>query len=94
MKLGALIVTTGLPGRSGIDALLPEVGAIPSGQRMIASFQQAGVSLTGLLLERENKKAERIFAQNGVIFLHCQEGTGLFQGIRQGLMYLKKAVIG
>lgn len=90
MELGALIVTTGLPGCSGIEVLLPEVGTIPAGQRMIASFQRAGVSLTGLVVGQENKKAERVLAQNGVIFLHCQEDTGLFQGVRQGLTFLKK----
>lgn len=90
MKLGALIVTTGLPGRSGIEVLLPEVGTIPAGQRIIASFQRAGVSLTGLVVGQENKKAERVLAQNGVIFLHCQESTGLFQGVQQGLTFLKK----
>jgi hypothetical protein len=35
MKMGAVIVTTGLPRVSGVTALLPEVGAISAGQRMI-----------------------------------------------------------
>lgn len=90
MKLGALIVTTGLSGRSGIDVLLPEVGTIPAGQRMIASFQRAGVGLTGLVVEGENKKAERTLSQNGVIFLRCREKTTFFQGVQQGLSFLQK----
>lgn len=73
MKTAALIVTTGLPKTSGVTALLPKVGAISSGQRMISSFQCADVTLTGLVVGPEDKKAERQFAQNGVVFIHCSE---------------------
>lgn len=45
MKIGALIVTTGLPSVSGVTALLSEVGTISAGQRMISAFQCAGASL-------------------------------------------------
>jgi len=89
MKIGALIVTTGLPGVSGVAALLPEVGAISAGQRMISAFQCAGVSLVSLVVGPENKKAERQLAQNGVIFLRCQEDTGFFQGLQQGLSFMR-----
>lgn len=88
MKIGALIVTTGLSKISGVAALLSEVGAISAGQRMISAFQCAGVSLVGLVVGPENKKAERQLAQNGVIFLRCEEGTGFFQGLRQGLSFM------
>ena len=50
MKIGALIVTTGLSRISGVAALLSEVGAITAGQRMISAFQCAGVSLVGLVV--------------------------------------------
>lgn len=88
MKIGALIVTTGLSKISGVAALLSEVGAISAGQRIISAFQCAGVSLVGLVVGPENKKAERQLAQNGVIFLRCEEGTGFFQGLRQGLSFM------
>ena len=89
MKLGALIVTTGLGSVSGVAALLPPVGAISAGQRMISAFQCAGVSLIGLVVGSENKKAERQLAQNGVIFLRCQENTEFFQGLQQGLSFMR-----
>lgn len=59
MKIGALIVTTGLGRISGVAALLSEVGAITAGQRMISAFQRAGVSLVGLVVGPEDKKSER-----------------------------------
>ena len=91
MKTAALIVTTGLPNVSGVAALLSEVGAISAGQRMISAFQCAGVPLVGLVVGPENKKAERQLAQNGVVFLRCeQEKTEFFQGIKLGLSFLRE----
>lgn len=89
MKIGALIVTTGLPRISGVTALLPAVGAICAGQRMISAFQCADVSMVGLVVGPENKKAERQLAQNGVIFLRCPEGTGFFRGLQEGLSFMR-----
>ena len=88
MKIGALIVTTGLPGVPGVAALMPEVGSITAGQRMISAFQRAGVSLVGLVVGPEDKKAERQFSQNGVVFLRCEKQTDYFQGICQGLSFM------
>lgn len=89
MKTGALIVTIGLPRVSGVTALLSEVGLISAGQRMISAFQRAGVSLVGLVVGPENRKAERQFAQNGVVFLHCEADTNFFQGIQAGLSFMR-----
>ena len=89
MKTAALIVTTGLGRVSGVAALMPEVGAITAGQRMISAFQCAGVSLVGLVVGPEDKKAERQFVQNGVVFLRCKDGTGFFQGMQKGLSFLR-----
>ena len=89
MKTAALIITTGLPRVSGVAALMPEVGAITAGQRMISAFQCAGVSLVGLVVGPEDKKAERQFVQNGVVFLRCKDGTGFFQGLQKGLSFLR-----
>ena len=89
MKTAALIVTTGLGSVSGVAALMPEVGAITAGQRMISAFQCAGVSLVGLVVGPEDKKAERQFVQNGVVFLRCKDGTGFFQGLQKGLSFLR-----
>lgn len=89
MKTAALIVTTGLGRVSGVAALMPEVGTIPAGQRMISAFRCAGVSLIGLVVGPEDKKAERQFSQNGVVFLRCQDGMGFFQGLQEGLSRLR-----
>ena len=88
MKIGALIVTTGLPRISGVTALLPAVGTISAGQRMISAFQCADVSMVGLVVEHEDKRSERQLAQNGVIFLRCPEGTGFFRGLQEGLSFM------
>jgi len=88
MKIGALIVATGLPGASGIAALTASMGDISVGQRMIAAFQRAGVSMVALVVGPEEKKAERQLVQNGVIFLRCEEDAGFFQGVRQGLDFM------
>lgn len=88
MKVGALIVTTGLPRISGITALLPEVGSISAGQRMISVFQRAEVSMVGLVVGPEDKKSERQFARNGVIFLHCKDGATFLDGVREGLKFM------
>ena len=89
MKIGALIVTTGLPRVSGVTALLPAVGTISAGQRMISAFQCADVSLVGLVVGPEDKKSERQLAQNGVIFLRCPEETGFFRGLQEGLSFMR-----
>ena len=89
MKIGALIVTTGLPRISGVTALLPAVGAISAGQRMISAFQCADVSMVGLVVGPEDKKSERQLAQNGVVSLRCQEGTGFFRGLQEGLSFMR-----
>ena len=89
MKIGALIVTTGLSRVCGVTALFSPVGSISAGQRMISAFQCADVSLIGLVVGPEDKKSERQMAQNGVIFLRCPEGTGFFRGLQEGLSFMK-----
>lgn len=88
MKIGALIVTTGLSSVSGVTALLPEVGAISAGQRMISAFQCAGVSMVGLVVGPEDKKTERQFAQSGVIFLRRKKDASFPDGVRAGLRFM------
>ena len=89
MKIGALIVTTGLSRISGVTALLSPVGTITAGQRMISAFQCAGVDLVGLVVGPEDKKAERQLAQNGVVFLRCSDaGAPFFQGMKEGLSFM------
>ena len=89
MKIGALIITTGLPRVSGVTALLSSVGTISGGQRMISAFQCADVSMIGLVVGPEDKKSERQLAQNSVIFLRCPEATGFFQGLQKGLSFMR-----
>ena len=89
MKIGALIVTTGLPRISGVAALLGEVGSISAGQRMISAFQCVDVAMVGLVVGPEEKKLERRLAQNDVIFLRCPEGTGFFRGLQEGLSFMR-----
>ena len=88
MKIGALIVTTGLSRVSGVTALLPEVGGVSAGQRMISAFQCAGVSMVGLVMGPEEKKAERQLSQNGVIFLRCGKDASFLTGVQEGLRFM------
>lgn len=89
MRIGALIITTGLSRISGVTALLSPVGAITAGQRMISAFQCAETALTCLVVGPEEKKSERQLAQNGVIFLRCPEDTGFFRGLQEGLSFMR-----
>lgn len=90
MKIGALIVTTGLPRVSGVTALCAPVGVISAGQRIISSFQCAGVSFIGLVVGAEDKKTERQFAQNGVVFLRCEDHKAdFFAGLQTGLAFMQ-----
>lgn len=90
MKIGALIVTTGLPRVSGVTALCTPVGVITAGQRIISSFQCAGVSMVGLVVGKEDKKTERQFAQNGVVFLRCEDHKAdFFAGLQTGLAFMQ-----
>lgn len=88
MKIGALIVTTGLSRISGVAALLPEVGAISAGQRMISAFQCGEVSLVGLVVGPEDKKPERQLSQGGVVFLRCEKDATFFDGVLEGLRFM------
>ena len=89
MKIGALIVTTGLSRVSGVTALLSQVGTITAGQRMISAFQCVGVDLVGLVVGPEDKKAERQLTQNGVVFLRCSDAdTPFYQGLQEGLSFM------
>lgn len=89
MKIGALIVTTGLPRVSGVAALQTLTGSITAGQRMISAFQCAGVSMVGLVVGPEDKKAERPFAQNGVVFLRNTDAEAdFFRGVQFGLTHI------
>ena len=90
MKIGALIVTTGLPRVSGVTALCAPVGVITAGQRIISSFQCAVVSVVGLVVGKEDKKTERQFAQNGVVFLRCEDpNADFFAGLQTGLAFMQ-----
>lgn len=88
MKIGALIVTTGLSRVSGVTALLSAVGTISAGQRMISAFQCADASMIGLVVGPEDKKSERRLAQNHVFFLRCPDETDFFRGLQKGLSFM------
>ena len=90
MKIGALIVTTGLNRVSGVTALLPEIGSLSAGQRMISVFQCAGVSMAGLVVGPEDKKTERQFSQSGVVFLRCDRKASFLDGVREGLRFMAR----
>ena len=82
MKIGAWIVTTGLPSISGVTALLPEVGAI-------STVQCVDVSPVGLVAGPEEKKSGRWLAQKGFIFFTLPGRYRLFRGLQEGLSFMR-----
>ncbi len=90
MRLGALIVTTGLRDNAGAASLLSPTGSTTAGQRMIAAFQCCGVRQICLVTEKDNKKGHRQFAQDGVIFLRSKSNTtSALEGALLGLSYMR-----
>lgn len=90
MKLGAVILTTGLKQYQGVAALLRSSGSITTGQRLIAAFQCCGIARICIVAGPENKKEDRKLAQNGVIFLHCESNrTSILEAARLGLAQMQ-----
>ncbi len=89
MRIGALVVTTGLLNYPGVASLLQPSGLVNAGQRIISVFQCCGVSKICLVTEKDHKKAQRQFAQNSVLFLHTETAeTSTLEGARLGLRYM------
>jgi len=84
MYIGAVIIAAGY----GSAPMLP-AGGISVAQRMVASFQKAGVDLIALVTGPEDKKLEKQLAQPGLVFLHNETPENRVLSRKMGLEYLR-----
>lgn len=76
MKTAALIIAAGLPKCEGAPAAMYKVGAVSSAQRVIATFQKAGVSPIFLVTDESTKRLEKLLSSSSVLFMRF-EGSSL-----------------
>ena len=91
MEVGALIVAAGMSSRMGAFKPMLNIGAISVAQRIVATFQQAGIDKIVMVTGYNAVALERHLAGNGVIFLRNEdyETTQMFDSVKIGLGYLE-----
>ena len=91
MEVGALIVAAGMSSRMGAFKPMLNIGAISVAQRIIATFQQAGIRKIVMVTGYNAVALERHLAGKGVIFLRNEdyETTQMFDSVKIGLRYLE-----
>ena len=67
-----------------------QVGSIPVIERIVITFQQAGIFPIVIVTGADEEDVKYRMANYGVIFLHSEQpdGTELFSSVKQGLRYL------
>ena len=91
MTTAALIVAAGMSSRMGDFKPLLNIGSISIAQRVVATFQQAGVEKIVMVTGYNAVMLERHLAGNGVVFLRNEkyETTQMFDSVCIGLSYLR-----
>ena len=91
MKAGALIVAAGMSSRMGDFKPMLNVGSISIAQRVVATFQQAGVDRIVMVTGYNAPMLEHHLSGNGIVFLRNEdfETTQMFDSACIGLRYLK-----
>ena len=91
MTTGALIVAAGMSSRMGDFKPMLNIGAISIAQRVVATFQQAGVDKLVMVTGYNAAVLERHLAGNGIVFLRNDDyaSTAMFDSARIGLAYLR-----
>ncbi len=91
MQIGALIVAAGMSKRMGEFKPMLSIGSISVAQRIIATFQQVGVTKIVMVTGYNATTLERHLAGNGIIFLRNEqyETTQMFDSVKIGMEYLK-----
>lgn len=91
MEVGALIVAAGMSSRMGTFKPMLNIGTISIAQRIIATFQQAGVDKIVMVTGYNAAALERHLTGSGVIFLRNEnyETTQMFDSVKIGLRYLE-----
>ena len=91
MKTGALIVAAGMSSRMGEFKPMLNIGSISIAQRVIATFQQAGVDRIVMVTGYNAPLLEHHLSGNGIVFLRNEayETTQMFDSVCIGLKYLR-----
>ena len=91
MKTGALIVAAGMSSRMGDFKPMLNIGSISIAQRVIATFQQAGIEKLVMVTGYNAEALEHHLTGNGIVFLRNEayETTQMFDSVCIGLRYLK-----
>lgn len=90
MKTGAVVVAAGMSSRMNDFKPMMKIGSITTIQRVIATFQQAGIDLIVVITGFNSKILEKHLAKDNVICLHNKEyeTTEMFDSAKIGLQYL------
>ena len=91
MQIGAVIVAAGMSSRMGDFKPMLNIGSISIARRVVATFQQAGVSRIVMVTGYQAEKLERHLAGEGVVFLRNERfaETQMFDSACMGLAYLR-----
>ncbi len=91
MVTAALITAAGMSSRMGDFKPMLNIGAISIAQRVVATFQQAGVEKIVMVTGYNAVMLERHLAGNGIVFLRNDnyETTQMFESACIGLQYLQ-----
>ena len=91
MTTAALIVAAGMSSRMGDFKPMLNIGSISIAQRVVATFQQAGVEKLVMVTGYNAVKLERHLSGSGIVFLRNEEyrTTQMFDSVCIGLRYLR-----
>ena len=91
MTTAALIVAAGMSSRMGDFKPLLNIGSISIAQRVVATFQQAGVDKIVMITGYNATLLERHLSGNGIVFLRNEnyQTTQMFDSVCIGLSYLR-----
>ncbi len=91
MPAGAVIVAAGLSSRMGNFKPMLNIGSISIAQRVVTTFQQAGVDNIVVVTGHNAFQLERHLSGNGIVFLRNERyaSTQMFESAKIGLRYLK-----
>lgn len=91
MQTGAVIVAAGMSSRMGDFKPMLNIGSISIAQRVLATFQQAGVEKIVMVTGYNATALEKHLANNGIVFLRNEEyeHTQMFESAKLGLGYIQ-----
>lgn len=91
MQTGAVIVAAGMSSRMGDFKPMLNIGSISIAQRVVATFQQAGVEKIVMVTGYNATALEKHLANNGIVFLRNEEyeHTQMFESAKIGLRYMQ-----